>query len=385
MKRFVLVVLAVMSLWNVDLMAQSACLGLKNPLNFMLYPAYSGQIGSKPSRASNCNAGTVGITFTGGVIANNQLAAQTSTQGNSYCGQTLQDNTRFRIMSNNEGPGTGANLGKDPCTSYGIPYCPQGYVKSIRVGQCRTGAEAEGLYYTMNVTPDNALVFINYAIVIQAILLAYDSNQVAPEDAPTDWPDLWENEAFWGKYESQIKLTGGTTRNVLAGILTRYVDPNGELGISDEGWAAIEAFFAHGTPVEDGVDLYAQIVNESSPVLMGQMWSSGADQYDAQYGTKTGYAIPECGIPYAVEGFAVVKTTKNAEEAKRFVEWFGSAQIQGEWSENFKTMPANEKAADKAPASQIAMCSIPAQDIDWALVAANIDAWCEKIMLEYMQ
>jgi iron(III) transport system substrate-binding protein len=48
-------------------------------------------------------------------------------------------------------------------------------------------------------------------------------------------------------------------------------------------------------------------------------------------------------------------------------------------------MPANEKAADKAPASQIAMCSIPAQDIDWALVAANIDSWCEKIMLEYMQ
>lgn len=224
-----------------------------------------------------------------------------------------------------------------------------------------------------------------YAIVKQAILLAYDLNQVSPEDAPKDWPDLWENEKFWTKYESQIKLTGGTTRNVLAGILTRYVDPNGELGISDEGWKAIEAFFAHGTPVESGVDLYAQIVNTSSPVLMGQMWSSGADQYDAQYGTKTGYATPECGIPYAVEGVAIVSTTKNVEEAKRFVEWFGSAQIQGEWSEQFKTMPANEKAADKAPASQIAMCSIPAQDIDWALVAANIDAWCEKIMLEYMQ
>ena len=110
-----------------------------------------------------------------------------------------------------------------------------------------------------------------YAIVKQAILLAYDTNQVAPEDAPKDWPDLWENEKFWTKYESQIKLTGGTTRNVLAGILTRYVDPDGELGISDEGWQAIEAFFAHGTPVESGVDLYAQIVNPSSPVLMGQM------------------------------------------------------------------------------------------------------------------
>lgn len=27
---------------------------------------------------------------------------------------------------------------------------------------------------------------------------------------------------------------------------------------------------------------------------------------------------------------------------------------------------------------------LPAQQIDWALVAQNIDAWCEKIMLEYM-
>ena len=224
-----------------------------------------------------------------------------------------------------------------------------------------------------------------YAIVKQAILLAWDANQVSPEDAPKDWPDLWQDEKHWGKYESQIKLTGGTTRNVLAGILTRYVDPEGELGVSKEGWKAISEFFAHGTPAEDGVDLYAQMVNPSSPVLMGQMWSSGADQYDAQYGTKTGYAVPACGIPYAVEGISIVATTKQLEEAKRFIEWFGSAQIQGEWSERFKTMPANEKAVDKAPASQVAMCSIPAQDIDWALVAANIDAWCEKIMLEYMQ
>ena len=224
-----------------------------------------------------------------------------------------------------------------------------------------------------------------YAIVKQAILLAYDANQVSEEDAPKDWPDLWENEKFWGKYESQIKLTGGTTRNVLAGILTRYMDPEGELGVSEEGWAAIEAFFAHGTPVEDGVDLYAQIVNPDSPVLMGQMWSSGALQYDEQYGTKTGVAVPEVGIPYAVEGVGITSVTKNLDEAKRFVEWFGSAQIQGEWCEKFNTMPANEKAAEKADPRQVELCSIPAQNIDWAVVAANIDNWCEKIMLEYMQ
>ena len=227
-----------------------------------------------------------------------------------------------------------------------------------------------------------------YAIVIQAILLAYDTNQVAPEEAPTDWPDLWEKEEFWGKYESQIKLTGGTTRNVIAGILCRYADPDGELGVSDEGWAAMEAFFAHGTPVEDGVTLYAQIANPDSPVVMGQMWSSGVLQYDAEFGTNTGVAVPECGIPYAVEGVGIVNKTQDEAkmaEIKNFIEWFGSAQIQGEWCEQFGTMPANATAAQKADPRQVELCSIPAQNIDWALVAANIDAWCEHITLYYMQ
>lgn len=223
-----------------------------------------------------------------------------------------------------------------------------------------------------------------YAIVKQAILLAYDTNQISAEEAPKDWPDLWNNENLWGRYRVESKLTGGTTRNVIAGILCRHLDPNGELGVSEEGWADIEAFFQHGVP---GVtnNTYEDIVDKTSDVVMGQMWSSGVLQYDAELGTVTGVARPECGIPYAVEGIGIVNGTKNFEEAQRFAEWFGSAQIQGEWAEKFGTMPANELAADKADPRQVELCSIPAQDIDWAVVAAHIDQWCEKITLEYMQ
>lgn len=224
-----------------------------------------------------------------------------------------------------------------------------------------------------------------YAIVKQGILLAYDSNQVSEEEAPTDWPDLWTNENLHGKYRVEIGLGGGTTRCVIAGILSRHLDPNGELGVSEEGWAAIEAFFQNGTPAEDGAQPYAEIVDPNKPIVMSQMWSSGVLQYDAEYGTKTGIARPEVGIPYAVEGIGIVNGTKNLEECKRFAEWFGSAQIQGEWAEKFGTMPANTKAADKADPRQADLCSIPAQNIDWAVVAANIDLWCEKITLEYMQ
>ena len=92
-----------------------------------------------------------------------------------------------------------------------------------------------------------------YAIVKQAIVLAYDKNQVSEEDAPTDWTDLWTNEKFFGKYEASGRLTAGTTRNVIAGILSRYSDPNGELGVSDEGWEAIAAYYQHGVPNEEGL------------------------------------------------------------------------------------------------------------------------------------
>lgn len=223
-----------------------------------------------------------------------------------------------------------------------------------------------------------------HAIVKQAILLVYDENRMAPEEAPTDWPDLWQNEAFHGKYEFAHALTGGTTRNVIAGILSRYLDENGDLGVSDEGWEAIAAYYANGVRAEEGIDLYAQMADYNKEIVCGQMWSSGVEARDEQYGTKTGFVIPEVGVPYAVEGVAIVNGTKNLEEAQRFVEWFGTAKVQSDWCLQFSTLPANEFAVDSANEFNQFIATMAAQDIDWATVAANIDAWCEKIELTYM-
>lgn len=224
-----------------------------------------------------------------------------------------------------------------------------------------------------------------HAIVKQAIIMVYDSNQLSADEAPTDWPDLWQNEAFHGRYEVSSDLGGGTPRNVLTGILIRYADPNGDLGISDEGWAEIEKYYQNGVPAESGVDLYAKISDTSNPVVIGQMWSSGVAARDEQYGTSSAYVVPEVGVPYIVEGVAMVKGTKNADEVKRFIDWFGSAQIQGEWAQEFSTLPANENAVPMANEFNQEIAKLPAQDIDWALVAENIDAWVEKVTLNYLQ
>lgn len=223
-----------------------------------------------------------------------------------------------------------------------------------------------------------------HCIVKQAILLCYNQDKMTAEEAPSDWPDLWNKEEYHGRYEFLTGLGGGTVRTVLAGILTRYADPNGELGVSEEGWAEIAKYYQYGSPNESGVDLYARMADPESPVCLGQMWSSGVEGRDEQYGVNSGYVVPEIGVPFVVEGVAIVNGTKKQEEAQRFVDWFGTGKIQGEWAEQFSTLPANVNAVDKANEFNQEMAQLKAQPIDWDLVAANIDGWTEKIMLEYM-
>lgn len=185
MKRLFLILMLVVMSGLAYAQNLSACPGLKNPTSFVVgtvsnpdmlnsvNPAcYTGQLGTKPYAEPNPITGVTGMTFTGNILTGANLASQISTQSTSYCGTTINSETRFRIMSNTDGPGTGANLGKDPCANFTINYVPSNldptFTKSIRIGNCRISREAEALYYNMYVTPDNALLDMYFAMVVQA-------------------------------------------------------------------------------------------------------------------------------------------------------------------------------------------------------------------------
>ena len=160
-----------------------ACPGFKNPLTFTSGSTYgtyvgfySGQIGSKPyggsSVAPNALTGETGVNMIPGIIPASQLSNIIGNGSTSYCGSSLGPTNRFRIMSDTDGPGTDSLTGKDPLVQYYLPYCPTAFDtsihKSIRIGNCGTGAEAEALYYTMDVNSQNALLTLYYAIVAQS-------------------------------------------------------------------------------------------------------------------------------------------------------------------------------------------------------------------------
>jgi iron(III) transport system substrate-binding protein len=222
-----------------------------------------------------------------------------------------------------------------------------------------------------------------WPLVKQAILLGYNSDKISKDAAPQDWTDLWTKDEFKERYERVTGLGTATAQLVFAGILSRYRDDSGDLGISDEGWKQVEQYFQNGSPAVAKTDLFARIA--SGEVDMGQMPSSIIADREKSFNVNVETVIPSVGVPLAVEQIALVKGTDKKEQAQKFIDWFGSADVQGQFAKQFNSMPVNEGAAAQAnPEVVDFFADLKQQDIDWEFVQENMGAWVEKIELEYM-
>ncbi len=221
-------------------------------------------------------------------------------------------------------------------------------------------------------------------IVKQAIVLVYNPDFISEEDAPTDWPDLWTNPDYSGLY-NVFNLGGGTSRTVLSGIAMRYQDPDGEYGISEEGWENIKAYVQNGYFAAEGEDYMLNLKEGTVPMSM--LWGSGVVEKAAEYEVELGVMNPEVGVPFVVEQVGILKDTDSPEAAQAFVEWFGSDEVQAMWAQEWGTSPANSVSMESAQEAAVALDEqlTTAQYIDWAWVLDNVDYWVEKIELEYME
>lgn len=218
-----------------------------------------------------------------------------------------------------------------------------------------------------------------WPLVDQAILTVYDS--ATTTDAPADVAQLWTDPAFAGRYEVNTSLGQATPQLVLAGMLAPYTSPDGQ--VSDEGWAAVEAYYAGGSPAVEGTDLYARF--ERGEVAYGVTPSGGVIARDEQYGTETAVVPSASGVPFVTEQISVIAGTDSEQRSREFIDWFGSAEVQGEFATEFNSMPVNEVAAEQANPEVVELVgSVQRADIDYALVREHIGEWVERVELEYL-
>ena len=174
--------------------AAQNCQGFMNPTSFNYAPGstgrWSARVGDRIVGATGGSTGNNILSTCSYPTAQNIIGHQNITSPQLYSGAcTYTDNTchhtfydahdhRFSIYT------LSANSGLDEFTvngNNGLPRIPPGFTSSIRLGDMRSTGTAvypnsgtypvgnnrgsEALFYTMQVRPQTAFIFINYAVV----------------------------------------------------------------------------------------------------------------------------------------------------------------------------------------------------------------------------
>lgn len=218
---------------------------------------------------------------------------------------------------------------------------------------------------------------------VQPKLLVANPDVYTLETAPKNYSDLWEKEEFHGKYAVPTAFDGNTNRAIVGGILAQYLDENGELGVSDEGWAAIKSYFEFGYKTPKGEDDFGNMASGKVPITF--TYASGLKSKIDTFGVEPLIIYTEAGEPTNTNQIAVVnnKDTELVDESKRFVNWLGSADVIGEYAKDNGNMVANKDAADyMVPIIKEIQENYKPQDVDWTYVNSMMDQWVAKIQLE---
>ena len=198
-----------------------------------------------------------------------------------------------------------------------------------------------------------------------------------------DWTELAEK--YKGQY-SIYGLTGGTGRAIYASILVRYLDEKGDLGVSEKGWEVAKEYFANAYTLQKGESSVVKVLDKESPIQYGMMWGSGALVGQKEQNVEFKVMSPEIGVPFVTEQTMILNTSKKQALAKEFINWFGQAEIQAEYSQKFGSIPANKDAVKELPeATKKFVDQLKPQDINWEVVGKYLDQWVEKAELEYVK
>ena len=241
-----------------------------------------------------------------------------------------------------------------------------------------------------------------YGLVIQNVLMLYRNDELGTNGEAlhfAHWADIINSGYKWYR---QGKVGGTTNSNINSAMLYPFADPASPAGgISVDGWKALWNYCANGnftgdsyglTPLIDGkvqvstfyssslygnIDAAANDPNYKNP-LKGTINPENWALVDIDDGT---YYIAEYVGVLEREG----RTEEQTEIVKAFAEWFGSAETQAAWSEEFDSYPCNEAAVklagfDEVPAiysiKNFALETVPGTEMKYyEYVAAHTSEW----------
>ena len=241
-----------------------------------------------------------------------------------------------------------------------------------------------------------------YGLVIQNVLMLYRTDELGTNGEKlhfTHWADVVNSGYTWYR---QNKVGGTTNANINSAMLYAFVDPSSPAGgISVDGWKTLWNYCENGKSGGDeykyGFDPlnkgYVQVSSFYSSSLYGKIDAAAESSDKPLIGTMKpeNWALVDIddGTYYIAEYIGILdkagRTDEETEAVKAFAEWFGSAETQAAWGEEFDSFPCNQKAADAlypdgVPAiytlKNFALTKVEGTDMTYAeYVAAHSSEW----------
>ena len=242
-----------------------------------------------------------------------------------------------------------------------------------------------------------------YGLVIQNILMLYRTDELGTNGETLSfehWADIVDCGYTWYR---QGKVGGTTNSNINSAMLFPFTDPESPAGgISVEGWKTLWNYCANGIYTGDsyGFDPLnrgeVQVSTFYSSSLYGQIDAAADSSANPLKGTLTpeNWALVDIadGTYYIAEYLGILdregRTEEQTEAVKAFAEWFGSAETQAYWAEEFDSYPCNTVAAsmiyDEIPPiytlKNFALSPIEGTDMNYAEYVAHHSSEWTNIM-----
>ena len=234
-----------------------------------------------------------------------------------------------------------------------------------------------------------------YGLVIQNVLMLYRTDEYGTNGKELKF-DHWADIVNSGyKWYRQGKVGGTTIANINSAMLYPFTDPSSPAGgISIDGWKTLWKYCAEGNFTGDsyGFDPLnrgdVQVSTFYSSKLYGSIDSAATgSEHPITNDTWKLVDIAD-GTYYIAEYLGILdkegRTEAQTLQVKAFAEWFGGAELQAAWAEEFDTYPCNTEAAGKVYSSvpeiytlkNFALSKVSGTDMTYAeYVAAHSSEW----------
>ena len=238
-----------------------------------------------------------------------------------------------------------------------------------------------------------------YGLVVQNILMLYRNDDLGTKGEAlhfAHWADIVDCGYTWYR---QGKVGGTTNTNINNAMLYSFTDPTSPAGgISVDGWKALWKYCQNGVYTNDsyGFDPLnrgdVQVSTFYSSSLYGKIDNAALDSEHPLTGTlqPENWALVDIddGTYYIAEYLGILdregRSEHETEAVKAFAEWFGSADVQAAWADEFDSYPCNAAASaqiyDETPAiytlKNCSLTTVPGTDMIYAdYVAAHSAEW----------